>query len=177
MQKFFDTGAKFHEFPLRCGIAEESLIYDNLLNNKSITKQHICYMHIFWKNTHFKLVQNEWRFYQIRLSACLALIVERIGWKPSSHAPYKNPALETSSPSMLQHLCFWECKARISRCIVIFACTIYVPWFVGGWRGIFHFFFSRLLQPETLKSWPWKLLPWILIFLVNRIICNFARII
>ena len=60
MQIFFDTGAKFHEFPLRCGIiAEESLIYDNLLNNKRITKQHICYMHILWKNTHFKLVQNE----------------------------------------------------------------------------------------------------------------------
>ena len=31
MQIFFDTGAKFHEFPLMCGIAEESLIYDNLL--------------------------------------------------------------------------------------------------------------------------------------------------
>ena len=46
MQIFFDTGAKFHEFPLRCGIAEESLIYDNLLNKKRITKQHICYMHI-----------------------------------------------------------------------------------------------------------------------------------
>ena len=44
MQIFFDTGAKFHEFPLRCGIAEESLIYDNLLNNKRITKQHIFYM-------------------------------------------------------------------------------------------------------------------------------------
>ena len=27
MQIFFDTGAKFHEFPLRCGITEESLIY------------------------------------------------------------------------------------------------------------------------------------------------------
>ena len=36
MQMFFDTGAKFHEFPQRCGIAEESLIYDNLLNNKRI---------------------------------------------------------------------------------------------------------------------------------------------
>ena len=59
MQIFFDTGAKFHEFPLKCGIAEESFIYDNLLNNKRITKQHICYMHILWKNTHFKLVQNE----------------------------------------------------------------------------------------------------------------------
>ena len=42
MQIFFDTGAKFHEFPLRCGIAEASLIYDNLLNNKRITKQYIC---------------------------------------------------------------------------------------------------------------------------------------
>ena len=59
MQILFDTGAKFHEFPLRCGIAEESLIYDNLLNNKRITKTHICYMHILWKKTHFKLVQNE----------------------------------------------------------------------------------------------------------------------
>ena len=59
MQIFFDTDAKFHEFLLRCGIAEESLIYDNLLSNKRITKQHICYMHILWKNTHFKLVQNE----------------------------------------------------------------------------------------------------------------------
>ena len=59
MQIFFDTGAKFHEFLLRRGIAEESLIYDNLLSNKRITKQHICYMHILWKNTHFKLVQNE----------------------------------------------------------------------------------------------------------------------
>ena len=59
MQILFDTGAKFHEFPLRCGIAEESLIYDNLLNNKRITKQYICYVHILWKNTHFKLVQNE----------------------------------------------------------------------------------------------------------------------
>ena len=59
MQIFFDTGTKFHEFLLRCGIAEESLIYDNLLSNKRITKQHICYMHILWKNTHFKLVQNE----------------------------------------------------------------------------------------------------------------------
>ena len=130
MQIFFDTGAKFHEFPLWCGIAE------------------------------------------------------RIGWKPSSYAPYKNPAFETLSLSILKHLCFWECKARISRCIVIFACTIYVLWFVGGWRGIFLFFFSSssdfrlffsLLQ--TLKSSPWKLLPWILIFLVNRIIFNFARII
>ena len=26
MQIFFDTGAKFHEFPQKCGIAEESLI-------------------------------------------------------------------------------------------------------------------------------------------------------
>ena len=59
MQIFFDTGAKLHEFPLRYGIAEESLIYDNLLNNKRITKQRISYMHILWKNTHFKLVQNE----------------------------------------------------------------------------------------------------------------------
>ena len=88
MQIFFDTGAKFHEFPLWCGIAE------------------------------------------------------RIGWKPSSYAPYKNPAFEALSLSIIKHLCFWECKARISRCIVIFACTIYVLWFVGGWRGIFHFFFS-----------------------------------
>ena len=76
-------------------------------------------------------------------------MVERIGWKPSSHAPYKNPALETLSPSILQHLCLWECKARISRCIVIFACTIYVPWFVGGWRGIFHFFFSSSLAWDS----------------------------
>ena len=48
-----------HEFPIRSGIAEESLIYDNLLKNKRITKQYRCYMPIVWKNTHFKLVQNE----------------------------------------------------------------------------------------------------------------------
>ena len=148
MQIFFDTGAKFHEFPLRCGIAEESLIYDNLLNNKRITKQHICYMHILWKNTHFKLLE-KWSFNQTRLSTCLVLMVERIGWKHSSHAPYKNPALETLSPSILKHLCFWECKARLSRRIVIFSCTIYVPWFVGGWRGIFHFFFSSSLAWDS----------------------------
>ena len=59
MQIFFDTGAKFHEFPLRCGIAEESLIYDNLLNNKRITKQHIFYMLNLWNNTLFKLFKNE----------------------------------------------------------------------------------------------------------------------
>ena len=47
---------------------------------------------------------SKWRFKQIRLSACLVLMVERIGWKPSSHAPYKNPALKTLSPSILQHL-------------------------------------------------------------------------
>ena len=40
MQIFFDNDAKFHEFPLRSGIAEESLIYGNILNNKRITKQH-----------------------------------------------------------------------------------------------------------------------------------------
>ena len=32
MQIFFDTGAKFHEFLLRCGIAEESLIVQQSLN-------------------------------------------------------------------------------------------------------------------------------------------------
>ena len=74
MQIFFDTGAKFHEFPLRSGIAEESLIYGNILNNKRITKQHKYYMHILWKHTHFKLVQNEGL-----LSVCLVLMVERIG--------------------------------------------------------------------------------------------------
>ena len=89
-------------------------------------------------------------------------MVERIGWKPS-YAPYKiNPALETLSLSILQPLCFWECKTRISRCTVIFACTIYVPWFVGDCRGIFHFFFlvffSRRLQRVGhgnyfLESW------------------------
>ena len=36
-----------------------TLVRNNLLNNKRITKQHICYMHILWKNTHFKLAQNE----------------------------------------------------------------------------------------------------------------------
>ena len=79
MQIFLDTGAKFHEFPLRCSIAEENLIYDNLLNNKRKTKQHICYMHILWKNIFSAC--SKWRFKQIRLSACLLLIVERIGWK------------------------------------------------------------------------------------------------
>ena len=102
-------------------------------------------------------------------------MVERIGWKPSSYAPYKNPTLETLSLSILQHLCFWECNARISRCIRIFTCTIYVPWFFRGRKRIIPFF-SGLLQ-NLLQRWPWKLLPWILIFLVNRIICNFVRII
>ena len=59
MQIFFDTGAKFREFPQRYRIAEESFIYDNLLNNKRITKRHICYMLILWNNTLFKLFQNE----------------------------------------------------------------------------------------------------------------------
>ena len=152
------------------GIAEESLIYGNILNNKRITKQHKYYMHILWKHTHFKLVQNEGL-----LSVCLVLMVERIGWKPSSYAPYKNPTLETLSLSILQHLCFWECKARISRCIGIFACTIYVPWFVGGWRGIFHFFFWSSSASDS-KELAMEIFPWILIFLVNRVICNFARI-
>ena len=44
------------------------------------------------------------------------------------------------------------------------------PWFVGGMKRNISSFFSRLLQPEAPKSWPWKLLPRILIFLVNRII-------
>ena len=77
MQIFFDSGAKFHEFPLRCWIAEESLIH--VKNNKRITKQHICYMLILWKNTHFKLFQNEGFIKQIRPSACLVLMAERIG--------------------------------------------------------------------------------------------------
>ena len=47
MQIFSDTGAKFHEFPpLTCEIAEESLTYDNLLNNERMTKKHIYYMYI-----------------------------------------------------------------------------------------------------------------------------------
>ena len=77
MQIFFDSGAKFHEFPLRCWIAEESLIH--MKNNKRITKQHICYMLILWKNTHFKLFQNEGFITQIRPSACLVFMAERIG--------------------------------------------------------------------------------------------------
>ena len=42
MQIFFDSGAKFHEFPLRCGIAEESLTYEKITkrNNKAAHMLH-----------------------------------------------------------------------------------------------------------------------------------------
>ena len=48
-----------HKVPTKVRDAEESLVYDNLSNNKRITKQHICYMLILWNNTLLKLFQNE----------------------------------------------------------------------------------------------------------------------
>ena len=136
-------------------------------------------LHAYSLKQHTFKAISKWRFKQIRLSACLVLMVERIRWKPSSYVSYKDPTLETLSLSILQHLCLWECKARISQSIGIFATFYYVFTCCDllGAEEEYSIFFSRLLQPETPKSWLWKLLPWILIFLVNLIICNFARII
>ena len=111
------------------------------MNNKTtywITKNDKAahMLHVYSLEKHTFLASSEWRFKQIRLSASLVLIVEIIEWKPSSYAPYKNPALETSL-SIFQHLCFWECQARISRYIVIFACTI------NGFVVGHHWFYPR----------------------------------
>ena len=54
-------------------------------------------LHAYSFEKHTFLARSKWRFKQIRLNACLVLMVERIGLKPSSYAPYKNPALETLS--------------------------------------------------------------------------------
>ena len=111
------------------------------MNNKTtywITKNDKAahMLHVYSLEKHTFLASSKWSFKQIRLSACLVLIVEIIGWKPSSYTPYKNPALDTSL-SILQHLCFWECQARISRYIVIFACTI------NGFVVGHHWFYPR----------------------------------
>ena len=98
-------------YPIRNG----EIFWMNNMTTYWITKNdkaaHMLHVHSLEKHTF--LASSKWRFKQTRLSACLVLIVEIIGWKPSSYAPYKNPALETSL-SILEHLCFWECKARIS---------------------------------------------------------------
>ena len=86
----------------------------------------LCVLHAYSLKQHTFKAISKWRFKQIRLSACLVLMVERIRWKPSSYVSYKDPTLETLSLSILQHLCLWECKARISQSIGIFATFYYV---------------------------------------------------
>ena len=57
--KWKHTIGAIHKVPTKVRDAEETLIYDNLLNSKRITKQHICYMLTLWNNTLLKLFQNE----------------------------------------------------------------------------------------------------------------------
>ena len=117
--KWKHTIGAIHKVPTKVRDAEETLIYDNLLNQKNYKAAHMLYAYSLKQHT-FKAI-SKWRFKQIRLSACLVLMVERIRWKPSSYVSYKDPTLETLSLSILQHLCLWECKARISQSIGIFA--------------------------------------------------------